>query len=93
RAGGGMRVRILEAFARAMPVVTTTVGLEGIEAQPGKDVLVADNPHDFAAAVCRVLADESLQRELSANGRLLVERKYDWQVTLKALENVYRQLD
>ncbi|MGZ9165516.1 MAG: glycosyltransferase family 4 protein [Anaerolineales bacterium] len=93
RAGGGMRVRILEAFARAMPVVTTTVGLEGIEAQPGKDVLVADSPHDFAAAVCRVLADESLQKQLSTNGRLLVERKYDWQVTLKALENVYRQLD
>ena len=38
RAGGGMRVRILEAFARALPVVTTTVGLEGIDARPGEDV-------------------------------------------------------
>ena len=38
-----MRVRILEAFAYAMPVVTTTMGLEGIEAEPGKDVLVADD--------------------------------------------------
>jgi len=46
RAGGGMRVRILEAFARAMPVVTTTVGLEGIEAEPGTDVLIADLPQD-----------------------------------------------
>ena len=42
-----MRVRIPEAFARAMPVVTTTVGLEGIQAQPGRDVLVADRPADF----------------------------------------------
>ena len=49
RAGGGMRVRILEAFARGMPVVTTTVGLEGIEAEPGVDVLVADSPEAFAA--------------------------------------------
>jgi glycosyltransferase involved in cell wall biosynthesis len=91
RAGGGMRVRILEAFARATPVVTTTVGLEGIQAEPGKDVLVADSPHDFADAVCRVLDDKALQMQLSTNGRLLVESKYDWHVTLKALENVYRQ--
>jgi glycosyltransferase involved in cell wall biosynthesis len=47
RAGGGMRVRILEAFARGLPVVTTTVGLEGIEARPGEDVLVAISV-DFA---------------------------------------------
>jgi glycosyltransferase involved in cell wall biosynthesis len=93
RAGGGMRVRILEAFARATPVVTTTVGLEGIQAEPGRDVLVADSPQDFANAVCRVLDDEALRTQLSANGRLLVESMYDWQVTLKALENVYHQFD
>ena len=93
RAGGGMRVRILEAFARATPVVTTTVGLEGIQAEPGKDVLVADSPYDFANAVCHALGDEALQTQLSTNGRLLVESRYDWHVTLKALENVYRQLD
>jgi polysaccharide biosynthesis protein PslH len=91
RAGGGMRVRILEAFARAMPVVTTTVGLEGIQAQPGKDVLVADSPDDFADAVIRLLNNEALQDQLSTNGRRLVETKYDWQVTLKDLEKVYQQ--
>jgi glycosyltransferase involved in cell wall biosynthesis len=93
RAGGGMRVRILEAFARAMPVVTTTVGLEGIQAEPGKDVLVADTPTDFANEVCRVLDDKLLQNKLATNGRLLVESKYDWQVTLKHLESVYHQFD
>ncbi len=92
RAGGGMRVRILEAFARAMPVVTTTVGLEGIQAQPGKDVLVADDPKDFAGAVIRLLNDKALQDQLSLNGRHLVESKYDWQVTLKDLEKVYQQV-
>jgi len=90
RAGGGMRVRILEAFAYAMPIVTTTVGLEGIQAQPGKDVLVADDPGDFADAVIRLLTDKSLQEQLSANGRHLAEMKYDWQVTLKDLEKVYQ---
>jgi glycosyltransferase involved in cell wall biosynthesis len=91
RAGGGMRVRILEAFARAMPVVTTTVGLEGIQAQPGRDVLVADSPDDFADAVVHLLNNEELQDQLSTNGRHLVETKYDWQVTLKDLEKVYQQ--
>jgi glycosyltransferase involved in cell wall biosynthesis len=92
RAGGGMRVRILEAFARAMPVVTTTVGLEGIQAQPGKDVLVADNPDDFADSVIHLLNDKALQDQLSINGRHLVERKYDWQITLKDMEKVYQPM-
>ena len=91
RAGGGMRVRILEAFARAMPVVTTTVGLEGIQAQPGEDVLVADDPKDFADSVIRLLTDKTLQDQLSVNSRRLAEKKYDWQITLKDLEKVYQQ--
>ncbi len=92
RAGGGMRVRILEAFARAMPVVTTTVGLEGIQAQPGEDVLVADGPDDFAGAVIRLLNDKALQDRLAINGRRLVERKYDWHITLQNLDKVYQQI-
>lgn len=92
RAGGGMRVRILEAFARAAPVVTTTVGLEGIEACPGKDVLVADSPEAFAESVLQLLQQKELRQQLSENGRRLVEEKYDWQVVLGKLDNVYRDL-
>jgi glycosyltransferase involved in cell wall biosynthesis len=89
RAGGGMRVRILEAFARGMPVVTTTIGLEGIDAEPGRDVLVADTPQDFAGEVLRLLEDKALQGVLSNNGRLLVEKKYDWRVVLGKMEEIY----
>ncbi len=92
RAGGGMRVRILEAFARAMPVVTTTIGLEGIDAQPGTDVLVADTPADFADAVLRLMQDQSLQASLASNGRQLVESRYDWQVVLGELDKTYERL-
>jgi len=92
RAGGGMRVRILEAFARAAPVVTTSIGLEGIDACPGEDVLVADNPEDFAKAVIDLLQDKVLQQRLSTNGRRLVEKKYDWQVVLQELDQVYQAL-
>ncbi len=93
RAGGGMRVRILEAFARGMPVVTTTVGLEGIDAQPGRDVFVADAPEEFASAVVKLLREPSLRDQLAANGRALVEKKYDWQVVLTELDNVYANFE
>jgi glycosyltransferase involved in cell wall biosynthesis len=89
RAGGGMRVRILEAFARAMPVVTTTVGLEGIQAQPGEEVLVADTPKAFANEVIRLLKDPALQARLAENGRRLAETCYDWQVVLTKMDEVY----
>jgi glycosyltransferase involved in cell wall biosynthesis len=93
RAGGGMRVRILEAFARGMPVVTTTIGVEGIDAQPGEDVLVADTPSDFASAVVRLLRDEDLQAKLASNDRRLAEQHYDWKVVLKQMDTIYDQIE
>ena len=89
RAGGGMRVRILEAFAYAMPVVTTTIGLEGINAELEKDVLVADTADDFANQVSELLENVSLQEKLSTNGRHLAETKYDWQVVLSGMSSIY----
>jgi glycosyltransferase involved in cell wall biosynthesis len=89
RSGGGMRVRILEGFARAMPTITTSVGLEGIDAVPGADILVADNPDEFASHVVDVIRDPELQKSLAANGRRLVESRYDWRVALRALDGVY----
>ena len=89
RAGGGMRVRILEAFAYAMPVVTTTIGLEGINAELEKDVLVADTAKKFADRVSELLENVSLQEKLSTNGRKLAQTKYDWQVVLSAMKAIY----
>ncbi len=93
RAGGGMRVRILEAFVRGMPVVTTTVGLEGIDARPGEEVLVEDDAEAFARAVLRLLDDTQLRDRLAAAGRSLAETHYDWTVALKKLDEVYASLD
>jgi glycosyltransferase involved in cell wall biosynthesis len=89
RAGSGMRVRILEAFARAIPVVTTSVGLEGIDAKPGEDVLVADTAVDFAASVINLLDDQVQQTRLAQNGRMLAESRYDWKVILKKMDVIY----
>jgi glycosyltransferase involved in cell wall biosynthesis len=92
RAGGGMRVRILEAFARAMPVVTTTIGLEGIHAKIGTEVLVEDSSSAFADAVLNLLQNQELQNKLAANGRQFVETKYDWQVVLGELDKTYQRI-
>jgi glycosyltransferase involved in cell wall biosynthesis len=89
RAGGGMRVRILEALARGMPIVTTTIGLEGIEAEPGEHVLVGDSPVEFATRVIRVLKEQTLQEQLARNGRELIEKRYDFRVVLSQLDRVY----
>ncbi len=89
RAGGGMRVRILEGFAWGIPMVTTTLGLEGIDARPGRDVLVADSADEFAHSVVQVLRDPELRADLVYNGRLLVEQRYDWKVALRTLSQVY----
>lgn len=89
RAGGGMRVRILEAFSYAMPVVTTTIGLEGIEGTPDHDVLVADTLAEFAERTSELLEDISLQEKLAVNGRELAISKYDWQAVLSAMKSIY----
>jgi glycosyltransferase involved in cell wall biosynthesis len=89
RVGGGMRVRILEAFARAMPTVTTSVGLEGIEAQPGEHVLVADTADLFANHVITLLQDEVSQASLAVNGRWLAEARYERHRVLAGLDHIY----
>lgn len=89
RAASGMRVRILEAFARGMPVVTTAIGLEGINAQHEKQILVADDRHDFSRMTVRLLHDVELQERLAQNGRMLAEKRYDWRVALKKIDAVY----
>jgi glycosyltransferase involved in cell wall biosynthesis len=89
RSGSGMRVKILEAFARGVPVVSTRVGIEGIDAEDGVHLLVADEPADFAAAVVRLLRDPELGTRLAVAGRRLVEQRYDWRTALAPLDEVY----
>jgi hypothetical protein len=88
-AGSGMRVKILEAFARGIPVVSTTIGVEGIEARSGEHLLVADEPAAFAQAVTRVLTDHDLAACLAAAARRLVEERYDWRTALRGLDAIY----
>jgi len=89
RFGTGMRGKVLEALAMGRPVVTTSVGAEGLGAESGRHLLIADGAEDFAAAIRRVLADSSLAGRLGAEGRSLVETSFDWDVLAAAHEKIY----
>jgi glycosyltransferase involved in cell wall biosynthesis len=89
QSGSGMRVKILTALAQALPVVTTSLGGEGIDLVSGREALIADTPEAFAAATLRLLDDAALGRELGRNGRRLIEARYDYRRVLAGLEPIY----
>ncbi len=91
-AGGGMRVKILDAWSWGLPIVSTTIGAEGIEIEPGKDILIADAAPDFAQAVIQLLKDASLAERLGQAGRQSVLEKYNWQTVYSAWSEVYEQV-
>jgi glycosyltransferase involved in cell wall biosynthesis len=78
RQGGGTRLKILEAMALGVPVVSTRKGAEGLDVVDGEHLLLADGPRDLAAASVRLLQDGALRARLAANARALVEQRYDW---------------
>jgi len=92
RAAGGMRVKILHALAQGIPVVSTTIGCEGIRAENGKHLLIADSAEDFAHATNRLLLDKNEAERIARNGRALVEDVYDYRRTLDQLGKLYSTL-
>jgi glycosyltransferase involved in cell wall biosynthesis len=91
-AGGGMRVKILDAWSWGLPVVSTTIGAEGIHIQNEKNLLLGDSAPAFAQAVIRVLRDPALAQRLGQNGRQTVTERYDWRVIYSAWDKVYAAL-
>jgi sugar transferase (PEP-CTERM/EpsH1 system associated) len=86
RIGGGSRLKILEALAMRKAVITTSVGAEGLEVTPDREVLMADTPEEFARQVEKVLSDDKLNRRLGTTGRMLVEQRYSWDSLADRLE-------
>jgi polysaccharide biosynthesis protein PslH len=92
RVGGGTRLKILEALAMARPVVSTALGAEGILAEPGHHLLLAEGAPGLAAALGRVLDDPGLGARLGTEGRRLVAERYSWDASARVLETLYRDL-
>jgi glycosyltransferase involved in cell wall biosynthesis len=88
-AGGGMRVKIIDAWRWGLPIVSTSTGAEGIDYRDGENILIADDPGAFASAVVRVLCDPELALRLRENGRSWVEQHYDWRRVYPAWDAIY----
>lgn len=89
RAGGGMRVKILNALAQGIPIVSTTIGYEGIAVTPGENILVGDTPEEFADAMVQLLDDRELAQRIARNGRRLAEERYDYRRACAPIGDIY----
>lgn len=92
RAGGGSRLKILDAWAMGKPVVTTSIGCEGLSARDGDNALVRDDPAMFADAVLRVLEDSDVERHLSNAGRSVAVNSYSWDAIGQRMLTAYESL-
>ncbi|MFH1996492.1 MAG: glycosyltransferase [Candidatus Omnitrophota bacterium] len=86
RIGGGTRLKILEALSMGIPVVSTSIGCEGLGLEDNEQILIRDNPKEFAKAVLMLMKDDESHSRLSRDGRKFVEENYDW-------SNVFGELD
>jgi glycosyltransferase involved in cell wall biosynthesis len=84
RVGSGTRIKAFEAMAMGLPVVSTSIGIEGLGLEPGRHFLPADDAPAFAAAILRLLDDAALRGRIAAAARARLEKRYSWaQVTAK----------
>jgi glycosyltransferase involved in cell wall biosynthesis len=90
--GSGMRMKILEASALCTPIITTTVGVEGIELQNGVSCMTADTPDAFVKAIQQVTHHEELRQSLTANASIVFEHKYSVSALVSRREQIYQSL-
>jgi glycosyltransferase involved in cell wall biosynthesis len=92
RFGSGTRLKILEAFALGRPVVSTTVGCEGLEVQHDRHLLIADDPVEFARLCVRLLGNAELRRRLVDSARRLVSEQHSWHRIERHLQHIAQEL-
>ena len=90
--GGGVVTKILDAMAMSRAVVTTSIANEGIGAVPGQDLIVADEPDEFARRVVELLRDPNQRQHIGQNGRRFVEEKFSWRSIIERLECIYDKM-
>jgi glycosyltransferase involved in cell wall biosynthesis len=90
--GGGSRLKILEAMAAGVPVVSTTLGAEGLDMRHGENILIADTNEQLVEAIVSVVEDEARLNRLGAAGRALVSNHYDWAKLGGLLFEIYQKL-
>lgn len=79
-------------MASGLPVITTKIGIEGLATENGKQVLLAQNPADFAEQTQKILGDKKLYESVRENARKLVKEKFSWKSIAQQLEVVYKTI-
>jgi len=87
-AGSGTRLKILDAWAAGTPVVSTSIGAEGLHGRDGSELLIRDGAAQFADAICEIVDNPAFATQLGTAGRVLYEREYTWEAAWKQLDNV-----
>jgi polysaccharide biosynthesis protein PslH len=91
RVGSGIRLKILESFAMQIPVVTTSIGCEGIQATDSEHLLIGDTVDEFAEQVVRLLSDKELRNRITMSAYALARQKYRWEQIAEQFENMCKE--
>lgn len=92
RMGGGTRLKIAEAMAVSKPIVSTSIGCEGIDVQDGESLMIRDEPVSFAQAVVELLRDKQKRERLAARGYEIARTYYDWSLIGQKMEECYKKI-
>jgi glycosyltransferase involved in cell wall biosynthesis len=92
RIGSGTRLKIFEAMAMGKAIVSTTIGAEGLPVHSGRDIVLADDPAEFADAIIQLLQDPVRRAELARAARQLVEQKHSWDSVVRPFEEALENL-
>jgi glycosyltransferase involved in cell wall biosynthesis len=92
RVGSGIRVKILDAMSQGVPVISTSIGCEGIPASDETEILIRDDSKGFADAVVRIVRTRELRQRLARAGRVLVSRVYSPEMVRKERDGIYRRM-
>jgi len=84
--GSGTRLKVVEYFSAGLPVISTTVGVEGLDVCNGVDVIIEDDMDNFASKIIELLEDEDRRTKIGSSARLLALEKYDWFTITKKLD-------
>jgi glycosyltransferase involved in cell wall biosynthesis len=92
RSGGGMRLKVVEAMGMCMPIVSTTIGAEGIHCIPDQDILICDTPEELKNGIVLLLRDVTLANRIAQNARLRAVSEYSWETLIARFEKMYKEL-
>lgn len=87
--GSGTKLKVIEGLGMGMPIVTTSIGAEGIDVQPGRDIEIANSSYDFAKSVINLLQNKTKRDEIKINARRIATEKYDWNIIGELLKSAY----